>query len=443
MSKSLDVLARETGIVGAGGAGFPTCVKLEARPETVIINGAECEPLLQVDKNLLRTGHETLLAAINALAEHFRPRQLVLAFKRKHDDLIRTWNGYSGGLFTVFPLDDFFPAGDEQTLVESVTQRVIPSGGIPLSVGAVVLNVETVYNLGLALAGKPLTDKFLTVAGAVRQPCTLRVPLGTPLREVLNMAGGATIEDPFFIVGGPMMGKIAGDLSNGVSKTTKGLLVLPRNLRLAERMTLSWQATRRQAMSSCEVCRACTDMCPRYLLGHNLQPHRFMRVIAFGGALGDASMALDALLCVECGVCENYACPVSIRPRRVMAELKEKLLSCGARYPRRDDSPPARAERHIRRIPAGRLISRLGLKKFDVPAPLMGYKECGTVTLSLKPPFGAPCQPQVKVGDRVEKGDLVGEIPEKSLGARIHASIAGMVVRSDDESVTIEARGRS
>ena len=124
--------------------------------------------------------------------------------------------------------DSFYPAGDEQNLVFSITGKTVPTGGIPLDVGCVVSNVSTVLNIAHAMEGTPVTDKLVTVGGAVARPVTVSAPIGTPLSKLLDAAGGA-IGDCTFIVGGPLMGKLTDDLSQSVTKTTGGLLAIPRN----------------------------------------------------------------------------------------------------------------------------------------------------------------------------------------------------------------------
>jgi len=434
-------MVRRSGVVGAGGAGFPTHVKLASAPEWIIVNGAECEPLLRVDQQLLRTQMPVLRAGIQALKVALDPHTVSIAVKAKHAALIAEmkksgWPPY----VRIVELDDYYPAGDELLLVREVTGRTVGEGGIPLEVGVVVINVETLYNVARALDNAPVTEKFVTVAGAVREPRTVRVPLGVPVGELVAMAGGATEKDVVLIDGGPMMGRLIEDPSQPVAKTTKGVLVLPAGLGLVRKRLAPWAGVRLRA-SQCEMCRACTDMCPRYLLGHSVAPHLVMRSYVFGDGAVTAASVMGALLCVECGVCENYACPTDIFPRRVMAAAKAALLTSGARW-RKDSGrePRPREFREERRVPSKRLIARLGLAPYDVPAPLAKTDRVWKkVVLPLKPPFGAVCLPVVKAGDLVHKGDLVGEIDGDRPGSRIHASIGGRVTYVDATRVVIES----
>jgi Na+-translocating ferredoxin:NAD+ oxidoreductase RnfC subunit len=435
-------LVQQAGVVGAGGAGFPTHVKLGAQVEVVIINGAECEPLLRVDQQLLLREAEVLLRGLAAVVEHLRPRAVYLAVKTKHREILRTWEELLPPLDgRVWGLADFYPAGDEQVLVYEVTGRVVPPAGIPPEVGVLVMNVETLYNVSRALEGQPVTHKFVTVAGAVAAPKTVRVPVGIGYAELLALAGGPVVKEFVCLDGGPMMGRPVADLGLPVTKATKALVVLPSGSRAARRARTPWEAVLRRSRNACEICRMCTDLCPRYLLGHPLEVHRIMRAFAYGGERVAAEDHLAALLCVECGVCEHFACPVGIFPRTVAAEVKRRLLAAGVRYPRGRTGAGVRKYREGRRVPTGRLIRRLGLDPWDRPAPLDPVAVPATrVRVLLRPPFGAACRPVVEVGARVRPGDPVGEVPEGVLGARAHASIRGVVTAVTPDYVEITAQ---
>ena len=435
-------LVQAAGVVGAGGAGFPTHVKLGARVEVVIVNGAECEPLLRVDQQLLLLEAQALRRGLAAVVEHLRPRAVYLAVKTKHREVLRTWEELLpplGG--RVWGLADFYPAGDEQVLVYEVTGRGVPPAGIPPEVGVLVMNVETLYNVSRALEGQPVTHKFVTVAGAVAAPKTVRVPVGTSYAELLALAGGPVCQEFVCLDGGPMMGRPVADLGLPVTKATKALVVLPVGARAARPALTPREAVWRRSRNACEICRMCTDLCPRYLLGHPLEVHRIMRAYAYGGERVDAEAHLAALLCVECGVCEHFACPVGIFPRTVAAEVKRRLLAAGVRYPRGRTGAGVRRYREGRLVPTSRLVRRLGLEPWDRPAPLDPVAvPAARVRVPLRPPFGAACRPVVQVGARVRAGDPVGEVPEGALGARAHASIAGLVTALTPDYVEITAQ---
>ena len=214
----------ELGIVGAGGGGFPTAVKLGTRVPLVIANAAECEPLLHKDKELLHHLSEPFLRGMLAAMEMVGAPQGVIGIKEKYHDIIAAMEQQAPSNIRVATLPDSYPAGDEFILVHIVTGRVIPPGGLPKDVDAMVANVETLMNIGL---DQPVTQKYLTVAGAVRNPITLRVPIGITIGEVIEAAGGATVDDFSVLLGGVMMAKPAAGLDVPVTKTTGGIIVLP------------------------------------------------------------------------------------------------------------------------------------------------------------------------------------------------------------------------
>ncbi len=180
-------------------------------------------------------------------------------------------------------LGDFYPSGDEYELVYTATGRLIPPAGIPLQVGCVVNNVETLYNVHLAEQGTPVTEKFLSVCGAVKEPKSFWAPVGTPFRELLAMAGGATVSDFGIFISGIMMGTLTFDLDDVVTKTTGGLIVLPRDHYLMTRKTRPQEEMNHIGKSACDQCSYCTEFCPRYLLGYEVH-----------AAQGDAQSGLHA-----------------------------------------------------------------------------------------------------------------------------------------------------
>ncbi|MDD4890525.1 MAG: SLBB domain-containing protein, partial [Phycisphaerae bacterium] len=222
---SLDNI-RDAGVVGAGGAGFPTHVKLAGRADTVLLNAAECEPLLHKDKEVLRAYADRVLAGVATAMRLTGAARGVVGIKEKYHDVIDQIAGVLPAGIEVFPLRDAYPAGDEFVLVYDVLGRVIPPGGIPLHVNAVVMNVETALNVSAAGDG-PVVEKFVSVAGAVAEPVTLRVPVGVTLAECVAAAGGATCPDPNYVVGGVMMGRLEDNHDALVDKTTGGVIVLP------------------------------------------------------------------------------------------------------------------------------------------------------------------------------------------------------------------------
>ncbi len=424
---------RAAGVVGAGGAGFPTHIKLEADVERVLGNGASCEPLLTSDLFLMENESEDILSGLSMVMQSTGAGRGTVCVKEKHfealDALKKTISKHKIKDIDIFGLDDFYPAGDEMVLVYEVMNRVVPEGGFPLQVGVVVNNVESLLNIARAVkTDKPVTERYLTVAGEVKKNLVIKVPVGISVGEVINLAGGATISDFKVIVGGPMMGQVVTDLSTSVDKTTSGVIVLPANHNIVAGKTDDPERIRRITRLFCCQCSRCTDLCPRTLLGHSLESHKIMRQLGVGSQLVSEALLEDALICSECGICEKFACPMMISPREVNAQIKREMMEKGVdRSPKKIDYQPS-AFRDVRKVPTKRLMERLQVSRYDRhPEIFAGKIEVKKATIPLKQHIGAPAIPVVKTGDRVDKGDLIGEIPDKTLGARVHASISGVV----------------
>ncbi|NLX14590.1 MAG: hypothetical protein GXY44_13185 [Phycisphaerales bacterium] len=430
---SVDSVA-SCGVVGAGGGGFPTHVKLKAKAEVILLNAAECEPLLHKDKEMLRCYPEQVIAGLDQARQLVGAEEAVIGIKYKYRDVIDLLAAKLPPRMRIAELSDSYPAGDEFVLVYDVTGRIIPPGKIPLAVGCVVINVETAYNIARAV---PVTEKFLTVAGAVAEPLTLRVPVGITFSEAVSMAGGATVADPAILVGGVMMGRLASGLDEPVTKTTGGLIVLDREHQLIQRYSRTWQSIARIGASACDQCSFCTEFCPRYLLGHPIEPHKAMRSLGFN-MVGEAN-TIGTLFCCECNLCTMMACPEDLDPKNVCTQNKRRLMGEGRKL--EIDPVESRPQLHFgnRRVPIGRLIRKLGLAEFENKGPMRETNyQPRRVVLPLKQHAGAPAQAVVKAGDTVKIGDVVGRPAEGKLGATIHASIAGRI-SVVGEAIVIEA----
>ena len=424
---------REAGVVGAGGAGFPTHVKLDCKAECLIVNGMECEPLLRTDRHIMELHAGEIVHTVLLIKKHLGAKRAVIALKKHYAraaDALRKSIG--NARVELYLSDSFYPAGDEQNLVYRITGRTVPTGGIPLDVGAVVSNVGTVLNIAGALAGKPVVDKMVTVAGSVRNPVTLTVPIGTPLQELLDAAGGAA-GDCTYIIGGPLMGKITDDLSQPVTKTTGGLLAIGRDHILLAKKAGNPERDRMLAAAVCCQCSMCTQMCPRNAMGLNVQPHKAMRAFASGDdrLIGDANGAFS---CCDCGVCTYFACNFGLKPSQAMQRVKAKLQRGGIR-PVKEVRFPADGGIENKRIPTGRLMQRLDLKRLDHDAPIGEFHPVAAVRIPLKMHIGSPSKPVVSEGQAVARGQLIADLSK--LSAKIHASIDGTVTRVTDEFIEI------
>ncbi|MCL2163216.1 MAG: SLBB domain-containing protein [Oscillospiraceae bacterium] len=446
-------IALQAGIVGAGGAGFPTHIKFTAKADSFIVNAAECEPLMEVDKFLIRTRADDLVNGAVDIAREIGAAQVAFAIKKAYVREIACLNSAIERLVKssdealpdvlVFGMKSFYPAGDEQIITKLVSGKSVPERGIPPDVGVMIDNVATVLNYSDAKHGKPVTHRVLSVAGAVKRPLVLRVPIGTPVRLCVEAAGGAP--DGYTVVmGGPMMGKFYGssDLDSlYVKKTDGGILVLPPGHKLHAMAVMDISKMKNRANAACIKCRMCTDLCPRYLIGHNIMPHVIMQnFYRFEGITDNEEFERvfgSAANCCECGVCENYSCPMMLSPRHIAAYAKRKLSERGIN-PARNMNPEAREFFSERLAPVDRLKARLGLSWLsghvgDELTELNPRK----VTIALKQSIGAPCVPSVSEGTSVSEGDLIGSPPENKLGARLHASISGKVLSIEKDAIII------
>lgn len=437
MSELFIQKVRDAGIVGAGGAGFPSHVKYGAKVEYVIANGAECEPLLYCDQTIMARFAPQIISGLKALMEHTSATHGVVALKRKYSAAVAALREAisSEPSISLHLMDSFYPAGDEQVIVHEVTGRTVPEAGIPLDVNVIVANVASLMNVAAALEGDSVTSRYLTVNGAVAEPFTAKVPLGVSFRELVELAGGATVSDFTVVSGGPMMGKLS-SLESFVTKTTSGILIFPSDHPHIKRLTQKGDSVLKRTKSVCDQCMACTEICPRFLLGHNLQPHRIMRSLAYG--LADNEVVSSAMLCCECGVCSFYACPLYLSPGVVNGYIKRQLGAKGFRYPKTGIQSNARSYRHERLLPTSRLASRIGIAAYTKQeAPFKEIPEFNMVKIPLKQHIGAPSEPVVTFMQSVNKGDLIAKIPEGKLGANIHASISGQVTDITDAYIEI------
>jgi len=418
----------QAGVVGAGGAGFPTHVKAEARADTVVANYAECEPLVASDSAVISRDPERMLEGLALMRGAVGAARAVVALKRKRKEQVAVLEELARkrGDFALHLLDDVYPAGDEHLLVEEVTGRVVPQGGIPPQVSVVVSNVTTLWRVALSNEGRAFTERYVTVVGEVRRPGTLLVPIGTSVDALIEACGGALVRPFVAVMGGPMMGEITEDEGTPVRKTTTAVIVLPGDSALLRRRRVKLSFSVRRAMASCMQCMDCTLLCPRYLLGHQLFPHRTMRSVAFWMEAAEQELAC-ASLCSECGLCGHFVCPMELSPVLIYQAIKQDLASKGARLKVRGEATGPLPERRGRRVPVDRLTARFGLAKYEGSHPVSGSRtEVGSVKIPLKEKWGR-LRPTVSRGAKVTRGTVVAEPEGPGAGARAHASIDGAV----------------
>ena len=431
----LKQIMQEAGIVGAGGAGFPSYAKLADGADILVVNGAECEPLLYTDYAFLQKQMPMVLAGIKAVLEYAKIPQGLLCVKEHTAKRLRLTDGTKlvDRIF-VKTLPDVYPMGDEISLIYQATGRVVRPGNLPITAGVIVLNVETLYNVAVSVKfSTPVTRKWLTIAGDIPQPIVVTVPVGTPVSELFEKNSIVVPEDYVVLDGGPSMGKVIDPERAVVTKTTKGLLILPSHIPAVESKFLDSDKSIARAETACCQCTRCTDMCPRALLGYPLEPHKMVRT-AKQVATIMPEMVLTATLCCGCGLCETLACCQGISPKAVIDQYKGLLAKKKLRYVGKEEVFPA-PEREYRMVPSDRWASVLGVAKYDKVAKYIGEQtDYPHVEIYLRQHIGAPSVVCVQDGDIVKKGDKIADAAS-GLSLPQYASIDGQVTVYQDKII--------
>ncbi len=434
-------IIQNAGIVGAGGAGFPTFAKLAEGANILVINAAECEPLLYTDYMLIHERLYRVLEGAEAIMEMTGIEKCLLSVKTTKGKALHWTDGQelAPGVFVKL-LPNVYPMGDEINLIYEATGRLVPPGQLPMTVGVIVMNLETVYNVRAALRhDKPVVEKWLTIHGCVDQPRVLRVPVGTRVRDLfermgVNVPAGHTVLD-----GGPSMGKIIDVDKAIVTKATSGLMILPDEIPAIYTKKRTARVQFAIAASACCQCTRCTDLCPRNLLGYPLEPHKHVRI---ENAVAEVlpEQVLTATMCSACGVCEIAACCQSISPRAVIAEHKGILAKNKMKYTAREGvTYQVHPERTAHQIPSDRWKRMLGVDRLDrVPEYVAEMVHMDRVEIFTSQHIGAPSIPCVNVGDTVEVGQVIATAAP-GFSVPQHASIAGKVTHVDPTKIVIQA----
>lgn len=437
----LSDILKKAGVVGAGGAGFPCYAKLNSAADTVILNCAECEPLLKLHRQVLEYHAEEIVFALDEVAKAMGAEKVIIAVKPHYKQAIAAAKSAMEGKkgFSIGLLPEIYPAGDEVVTIYETTGRVVPAGQLPISVGCVVFNVETMLNVANAIREEQgVTFKYITIAGEVNKPCTLKVPLGMTYGELVELAGGATIDNPVIFAGGPMTGFISSK-NDIVTKTSNAILVLDENQYIIQKRMSPVTIDLKRAMSACCSCMMCTDLCSRNLLGHPIDPSKFMRNVT-AGVTRDTEPYINSFFCSSCGLCELYSCFQNLSPRALLAQTKGNLRKAGLTPPKDIETKQVHSQREFRTVPISKLVARLGLKKYDVECPIDDtLVKAQKVKIMLSQSIGVPASVCVNVGDKVKCGDVVGQASEK-LGVAVHASIDGTVTEVNEKYVVIVAK---
>lgn len=315
-SKKFQDIILEAGIVGMGGATFPTHVKLSPpkKIDTLIVNGAECEPFLTCDYRIMLEHTEEIVKGAKAIQEKLKIENMIIAVENNKPDAIQAFREFSKGFnFKVEELETIYPQGGEKQLILSVLGRIVPEGKLPLEVGVIVQNVATCKAVYEAVEkGMPLTERVVTVTGAVKEPKNLLVKIGTPVTKLIDVCGGYLGEPEKIVIGGPMMGMSTSTADTPVTKGTSGVIVFRKedlpNLK----------------MTNCIRCGRCVKVCPMGLVPAIMEQFAISE-------LYEKLLDWHVLNCIECGCC-SYVCPAR-RPlvgyfktgkRQVMKIVKER-----------------------------------------------------------------------------------------------------------------------
>lgn len=305
-------LVRDSGVVGLGGAGFPTAVKLSVgdKPvDVIIINGAECEPFITTDNRTMLDEAETLIEGIKLLQKHLSCERCIIGVEDNKPRAIAHLKEVIGNDSTieVHALPALYPQGAEKVMIYHTVGRVVPEGKLPIDVGAVVMNCTSVVAVTKFIkTGMPLVEKCVTVDGsAIANPMNVIAPIGTPIKDIIEFTGGFKADPRKVVLGGPMMGMAVPDLDTPIQKNTSAILAF------AEKEAVIPETT------ACIKCGRCIATCPLNLMPANIET-------AYKLGKGEELAELKVNLCMECGCCA-FVCPAK-RPLVQVNKLAKGML---------------------------------------------------------------------------------------------------------------------
>ena len=431
-------IVADAGIVGAGGAGFPTAFKLrDDGVDTLIINAAECEPLIYSDYFYMKKHMDKVLEGARIVMEGTKIKKCFLSMKKATAKKLHLEHGQimAEGI-EVYTVPDVYPMGDEVILIYEVLRRIVPPAGLPSQVGVIVQNVETLYNVANAKEGVPVTKKLVTIGGKVNKGHVIELPVGIPVAEVLKQLDITVPDDCIVIDGGPAMGMKIDPATAVVTKTTKSLLILPTYIPAMRSKVDDPNRMTNRASSTCCQCVRCTELCPRQLIGYPLYPSRTVRAVS-ANVTANPEDYLTSSLCCGCGVCELTSCCQGISPRTIMMQVKSEMAKNGIRYQHKGELKPD-PDREYKMLPIGRFKRSIGVSEFDITPSDITQKEIkvSQIRMPLRQHIGKPAVACVKAGDVVRAGDLIAKADE-GISANIHTSMAGTVAQVDSENIYI------
>ena len=437
----LKSILQKCGVVGAGGAGFPSYGKLTDGADLLVINCIECEPLMYTDYELVREKLPEIVQGAQLVMEHTNIKHAVLAIKAyRAMTLGLADNQELAPGIHVKTVPNIYPMGDEINLIYQVTGRLIKPGNLPISQGVIVYNGETVYNIRNAVhENMPVITKWLTIGGDIPKAYTVKVPVGMRISDVLKAVNVTVPPNYVMFDGGPSMGIIKNPASDVVVKTTKALLIVPDNIPAVVQKQRTVEQNLRLAASTCCSCTRCTDLCPRHLLGYPLEPHKLIRAGLYP-AQETPELIRTASLCCSCDICGTFSCCQGISPMMVIKEYKKILAQKGMKYvaaPGQEFYPSDHRDSSM--LVSQKWKEVLGVAKFDkhptyIPKDLTADK----VEIRMRQHIGVPSVPCVAVGDKVEVGQMIATAGP-GLSVPQYASITGSVTFVDENKIIIEA----
>ena len=438
----LKQLLKDNGVVGAGGAGFPSYCKLAEGASVLLINAVECEPLLYTSYTLMQQRIRDIVIGMRAVMEYAHIPTGYIAVKGYRAQKLGFADGQelAEGVFIKY-VPNVYPMGDEINLIYTVTGRVVAPGQLPITQGVIVFNIETMHNIGLVVQyGQPVTKTYLTLAGDVPEAFCIKVPLGMRISEVLETMKIKVPDTHVVIDGGPSMGTIVNPNVDVVKKPTSGLLILPRDIPAVRNKLRTMEENFRMAASVCCQCTRCTDMCPRHLLGYPLEPHKMVRS-TLTAAQATPELIKSASMCCGCDICGSLACCQDISPMQIIKQYKGILAKNKMKYvadPSEQFTPSP--ERDYRMVSAGKWKEVLGVAKYDKfpPTYIEEKLKAKEVLVPMVQHIGAPAIPIVKVGDEVKENDMIAKAAE-GLSVPNFAPITGRVTFVDEKTIVIRA----
>ena len=438
----LKQLLKDNGVVGAGGAGFPSYCKLAEGADILLINAVECEPLLYTSYTLLQERIRDIVIGMRAVMEYAKIPTGLIAVK----DYRAKKLGYEDGQelapgVRIKYVPNVYPMGDEINLICTVTGRVVPPGQLPITRGVIVYNTETIYNIGLVVQfGQPVTKTYLTISGDIPEAYCVKVPVGMKIAEVLSIMNVKVPDTHVVIDGGPSMGTIVNLSTDVVKKPCSGILILPRSIPAVQSKLRTVEENFRRAASVCCQCNRCTDLCPRHLMGYPLEPHKMVRS-TLSAAQADPELIKSATMCCGCDICSTLACCQDISPMQIIRQYKAILAKERIKYvvDASTEITPS-PQREYRMVNASKWKEVLGVAKYDKFPPIYVEEKLKAkeVHVPMVQHIGSPAVPCVKVGDPVVENQMIAEASE-GLSVPHFAPITGRVTYVDNQTIVIRA----